>query len=214
MFIFILTYWINDCWTIAAPLDHGDPHRITNAVHTALGALKVSYIDLFLIHWPGKSGIPESSSANSQLRSDTWKTLVELKSRGLLRSIGVSNFNIKHLEQLLANCYGTKPAVNQVSFLYSYCILRARNFTGIVQRQVFIMRNIIAFSGRMSSALQANWTHKILQQRRDIRSSLFLSGHWELQVFAQGSCSLSSCWWIERFASQSFTEMGFAAKYR
>ncbi|XP_043270968.1 NADPH-dependent aldo-keto reductase, chloroplastic-like isoform X2 [Venturia canescens] len=100
--------------TKLSPIDHGDSRRIEKAVHNALTSLKVSYIDLFLIHWPGKSGISESSSANREFRSETWKTLVKLKSQGLLRSIGVSNYNIKHLGQLLENCYGIRPAVNQV----------------------------------------------------------------------------------------------------
>lgn len=77
-------------------------------------ALGTSYIDLYLIHWPGASRIPESASKNIELRTATWQTLVDLKNQGVIRSIGVSNYNIRHLEQLLKNCEGVRPAVNQV----------------------------------------------------------------------------------------------------
>ena len=104
------------CGISTAPTDHGDPKRIRNSVELALTLLQVSYIDLFLIHWPGKSGVPEDSVDNVELRAETWKTLVDLKSEGLLKSIGVSNYNIRHLQQLLKNGYGVKPSVNQVGF--------------------------------------------------------------------------------------------------
>lgn len=71
-------------------------------------------IDLYLIHWPGATRIPESSMSNPNLRALTWKKLVELKKQGLLRSIGVSNYTISHLEELLQDCEGVPPAVNQV----------------------------------------------------------------------------------------------------
>ncbi|KAF7990380.1 hypothetical protein HCN44_000185 [Aphidius gifuensis] len=100
--------------TKLSPSSHGDPDKIINSVYTSLRALGTSYIDLYLIHWPGASRIPESASKNIELRTTTWQTLVELKNKGVIRSIGVSNYNIRHLEQLLKNCGGVRPAVNQV----------------------------------------------------------------------------------------------------
>lgn len=80
----------------------------------SLRALNVSYIDLYLIHWPGASRVHGNSESNSKLRADSWKTLIELKKENKLRSIGVSNFTIKHLEELKS--FQTKPDVNQVYF--------------------------------------------------------------------------------------------------
>lgn len=97
-----------------APSDNGDPTRIRKSVQDSLKALNTSYLDLYLIHWPGAGRILESSPDNPKLRIDTWTTLVELKKEGLLRSIGVSNYTIKHLEHLLQHCSGIKPDVNQV----------------------------------------------------------------------------------------------------
>lgn len=100
--------------TKLSPSDHGDPKKIEQSVQRSLKALDTTYIDLYLIHWPGVSRTPESSINNPSLRAKTWDKLIELKKQGLIRSIGVSNYTIKHLEELLQNCKDTSPAVNQV----------------------------------------------------------------------------------------------------
>lgn len=63
------------------------------------------YVDLFLIHSP-HSG-PEK-------RREMWKALEEAKSQGKIREIGVSNFGIKHLEDLKSHAKIWPPAVNQI----------------------------------------------------------------------------------------------------
>ncbi|MGZ9257728.1 MAG: aldo/keto reductase [Candidatus Binatia bacterium] len=78
--------------------DHGNPER---ALERSLGKLKMDYVDLYLIHYP----VPE------RLRS--WRVLEGLRAGGKARSIGVSNFTIGHLTELLANSE-TVPAVDQV----------------------------------------------------------------------------------------------------
>ena len=67
--------------------DHGDPEQ---ALERSLGKLKMDYVDLYLIHYP----VPE------RLRS--WRVLESLRASGKTRSIGVSNFTIRHLTELLA----------------------------------------------------------------------------------------------------------------
>ncbi|KAK0178679.1 hypothetical protein PV327_007548 [Microctonus hyperodae] len=114
--------------TKLAPSDHGDPRQIRNAVETSLRALGSNYIDLYLIHWPGAARIPENSVDNIKLRSITWQTLVDLKSQGFLRSIGVSNYTVKHLEHLLQDCHGVKPAVNQIECHPHYRQEQLRDF--------------------------------------------------------------------------------------
>lgn len=58
-------------------------------------------IDLYLIHWPGGGE-----------RVDTWKALVTLRETGVVRSIGVSNYEERHLDEAIA-ATGVVPAVNQ-----------------------------------------------------------------------------------------------------
>jgi diketogulonate reductase-like aldo/keto reductase len=72
------------------------------ACDESLKRLKMDYVDLYLMHWP----VPV-------LRSDTWKALIKLQERGKTRAIGVSNFMIRHLDELLAQT-DIVPAVNQV----------------------------------------------------------------------------------------------------
>ncbi|RWC89070.1 MAG: aldo/keto reductase [Mesorhizobium sp.] len=66
--------------------------------------LGVEQLDLFLIHWP---------VASQDKYVEAWKTLVELKQAGRIKSIGVSNFNPDHLERIIGET-GMVPSVNQV----------------------------------------------------------------------------------------------------
>jgi diketogulonate reductase-like aldo/keto reductase len=83
--------------------EHGY-QKTLNACEESLEKLGLSYVDLYLIHWPVQG-----------LRNETWKAMVTLLEGGKCRAIGVSNYMIRHLEELLANSM-TVPAVNQVEF--------------------------------------------------------------------------------------------------
>ncbi|MBY6053854.1 aldo/keto reductase [Cytobacillus firmus] len=73
-----------------------------NAFDNSLKKMGLDYIDLYLIHWPVKEKYLE-----------TWKALEKLYKDGKARAIGVSNFQIHHLKDILENS-SEKPAVNQV----------------------------------------------------------------------------------------------------
>ena len=74
------------------------------AFDRSLSRLALETIDLYLIHWPepGK-------------RLDSWRAMVENRKQGRCRSIGVSNFTVRHLQELL-RASDTVPSVNQVEF--------------------------------------------------------------------------------------------------
>ena len=76
--------------------------RGKDAFQESLDRLGVDYVDLYLIHWP----VPGCYLS-------TWKVLEEIQKSGRALSIGVSNFEIRHLEELEANS-GIIPAVNQI----------------------------------------------------------------------------------------------------
>ncbi|WFF03133.1 aldo/keto reductase [Micromonospora sp. WMMD964] len=82
------------------------PDDARRAFDSTLAALKMDYIDLFLIHWP----LPTLYDGDYV---STWKTLEEFQRDGRARSIGVSNFQVSHLERL-ADEASVVPAVNQI----------------------------------------------------------------------------------------------------
>ena len=103
----------------ASGLDRGDVYvtsKLNNSFHRpddarpafdrTLSELGFDYVDLFLIHWP----LPTLYDGDFV---STWKTLEEFRADGRARSIGVSNFQVEHLERLAAET-DTVPAVNQI----------------------------------------------------------------------------------------------------
>jgi 2,5-diketo-D-gluconate reductase A len=78
-----------------------------------LAALDLGYVDLFLIHWP----LPGAYDGDFV---STWRTLAEFHQEGRARSVGVSNFQVAHLERLVAET-DLVPAVNQVEVHPYFC---------------------------------------------------------------------------------------------
>jgi len=70
----------------------------------SLKKLRLEYVDLYLIHWP---------TPRANLYVETWKAFAEIKNSGRAKSIGVSNFQIPHLQRLLDET-GIVPSLNQV----------------------------------------------------------------------------------------------------
>jgi 2,5-diketo-D-gluconate reductase A len=83
-----------------------EPQDAREAFDRTLSELGFDYVDLFLIHWP----LPTRYDGDFV---STWKTLEEFNRDGRARSIGVSNFQVEHLERLAAET-DTVPAVNQI----------------------------------------------------------------------------------------------------
>lgn len=83
--------------------DHGFDETIAG-LKGSLKRLDLDYVDLYLIHWP----LPR---VNKYV--DAWRAMIQLRDEGLIRSVGVSNFNEVHLERL-QNETGEAPVVNQI----------------------------------------------------------------------------------------------------
>ena len=73
-----------------------------DAFNRSMDQLGLEYVDLYLIHWPVEN-----------LRNDSWHALEEIKESGRARSIGVSNFSHKHLQELFSHS-DIRPVVNQI----------------------------------------------------------------------------------------------------
>lgn len=76
------------------------------AFEASLKRLDLDYVDLYLIHWP---------QPKRGRYKETWKAFEKLYQDGRVRAIGVSNFLVHHLEDLMEDCE-VKPMVNQVEY--------------------------------------------------------------------------------------------------
>ena len=76
--------------------------RVVPSFERSLKRLRTDYVDLLLLHFP-----------KSKTRQAAWLRMEEIYTSGKAKSIGVSNYTVKHLEELLATCK-VRPAVNQV----------------------------------------------------------------------------------------------------
>ena len=95
---------------VTTKLANGDQGAATarRAFEASLERLGLDAVDLYLLHWP------------HELRLESWRVLEQLHGEGLARSIGVSNFLVRHLDELLAHA-SVPPSVNQIElspFLY------------------------------------------------------------------------------------------------
>ena len=78
--------------------------------------LGLDYLDLYLIHWPC---VKKLSEQWREVNLSTWRAFEKLYNDGYIRSIGVSNFEPKHLDALLDGC-NIPPMVNQLEFHPGY----------------------------------------------------------------------------------------------
>ena len=90
--------------TSKLPGRHHKKPNVTWAIEESLLRSGLDYLDLYLIHWPNPS---------QGLFVEAWEGMIEARERGLVRSIGVSNFLPEHLDQLIEKT-GVAPSVNQV----------------------------------------------------------------------------------------------------
>jgi 2,5-diketo-D-gluconate reductase A len=93
--VFVTTKCAND--------DHGR-EQAKHALKASLEQLEMEFVDLYLIHWP----VPSRDKY-----VETWEAFIELQKEGLVRSIGVSNFQPAHLERLITET-GVTPTINQI----------------------------------------------------------------------------------------------------
>jgi diketogulonate reductase-like aldo/keto reductase len=94
---------------VTTKLWHGDQgyEAAKKACHASLERLGLDYIDLYLIHWP------KADSPSDRLGS--WQAFEELKKEGVCRAVGVSNYTVRHLQEI-ADHSALVPAVDQIEF--------------------------------------------------------------------------------------------------
>lgn len=135
------------------------------AFDDSLKKLDTDYLDLYLIHWPVKDKYKE-----------TWRALETLYKGGRVKAIGVSNFLVHHLEDLLTSVE-IKPMVNQVEFhpyvvqqqLLDFCAshqIQSEAWSPLMQGKIFNVRRI------KELALKYNKTEAQIVLRWDLQKGV------------------------------------------
>jgi alcohol dehydrogenase (NADP+) len=132
--------WVTSkLWNNAHEVD-----KVEEGLQKTLADLQLTYLDLYLIHWPIslKSGVTFPKDGNDFLDyktvplTDTWKGMEALKEKGLTKHIGVSNFNKAKLSEIIGACQ-VVPEMNQIEMhpylpqegLVSFCKEKGINLT-------------------------------------------------------------------------------------
>jgi diketogulonate reductase-like aldo/keto reductase len=89
---------------LTSKLRASDVARAREVLTSSLRALGTDYVDLWLVHWP-----PRDRRASVQV----WRDLLAMRDEGLARAVGVSNYSLPQIDELL-EATGEAPAVNQI----------------------------------------------------------------------------------------------------
>lgn len=138
--------------------DHGYDATL-RACDASLARLEVERVDLYLIHWPVQG-----------LRHETWRAMERILAQGKARAIGVSNYTIRHLEELLARA-SEPPSVNQVELhpflpqgeLVKWCVRQGivvEAYAPLVKGRRMddpVLRRVAAKHGRTPAQVLVRW---------------------------------------------------------
>jgi diketogulonate reductase-like aldo/keto reductase len=132
------------------------------AMSASLEKLGMEYVDLYLIHWP----VAEKTA-------ETWRAMEHLRSEGLTRAIGISNFEPHHLDQLMTSA-DVAPSVNQVELhpnLQQHEIRAANTIVGCLTQ---------AWSPLKQAQVLADPTIVAIASELDVTAAQVVI-HWQLQ---------------------------------
>lgn len=93
-----------DIWITTKQKAHMNTEKMAQVFHESLEKLQTDYVDLYLIHWP---------NPNKKINRETWAFFESLYHAGKCRAIGISNFQIHMIDDILAHA-NVIPMVNQV----------------------------------------------------------------------------------------------------
>ena len=124
-----------------------------DAFNQTLSDLQLDYLDLYLIHWPRPVKYHDNYIEKN---IESWKAMEDLYKQGKIKAIGVSNFKVHHMEEIMRNCE-IKPMVNQIEFHPSCLEKEIRDFckkenivvTGyspLANGKVFECKELVEFS--------------------------------------------------------------------
>jgi diketogulonate reductase-like aldo/keto reductase len=152
--------------------DHGYDATL-RACDASLARLGTDRVDLYLVHWPVEG-----------LRHETWRAMERLLADGKARAIGVSNYTVRHLDELLARAR-VPPAVNQVEVhpflaqraLLEHCArhgIRVEAYAPLVKARRMdhpVLRQVAARHGRTPAQVLVRWAleHDLVALPKSVR---------------------------------------------
>ncbi|MBC7753153.1 MAG: aldo/keto reductase [Moraxellaceae bacterium] len=146
---------------ITTKLWNDDQAEARKAFTQSMDKLKLKYLDLYLIHWP---------APRKETYVQAWKTLIELKKEGLVKSIGVSNFQVEHLKRIMDET-GVVPAINQIELhpqfqqkelrdFHTQCQIQTESWSPLGQGKIlenFVIKTIGKKYGKTSAQVILKW---------------------------------------------------------
>lgn len=91
-------------------LDEMGYHETKKAFDRSLERLQMDYLDMYLIHWPRRS---EDEEGWKERDMETWRAMEELYAEGKIKGLGLSNFLVHHLDNIVKNA-NVMPVANQL----------------------------------------------------------------------------------------------------
>lgn len=86
--------------------------NIIKACQETIQRLDCEYLDIYLVHWPASPAVHEDWR---EINQETWKAMEYLYEQGLVKAIGVCDFKVNQLEELIKECK-VRPMINQIEF--------------------------------------------------------------------------------------------------
>lgn len=156
------------CIASKLPGRHHKKSSVARTIEESLFRTGLDYLDLYLIHWP---------NPNQGLYLEAWEGMIEAQERGLVRSIGVSNFLPDYLDMLIEKT-GVTPSVNQIE-LHPY-------FNQAQQRAADKQRGILTQAwtpiGKRTALLEEPVITKIARELERSPAQVVLRWHLQLGV--------------------------------
>lgn len=132
----------------------------------SLKNLNLDYLDLYLIHFPGipmaETGLKDVNY--SKIRNETWEQLAKGVKNGLVRNIGVSNYNVRQLTELINNDHGVKVALNQVEW---HPLYHQDELLEFCRKNEIILQAYLSLGGTSSSEIFNNPEVKKIADKLD-----------------------------------------------
>ncbi|THD22615.1 Aldose reductase A [Fasciola hepatica] len=164
---------------------HVRPENVRKSCEESLKNLKLTYLDLYLVHWPvafkpGDCSFPmaedgETYALDSVPHLDTWKAMEKLVDDGLVKSIGLSNFNKRQIDNILNNCR-IKPVNLQIEIHANFPNEKLVNFAqsrGLIVSAYAPLGSLGNTPGE-TDLLQQPWVKRIAENHKKTSAQVLL----------------------------------------